>query len=323
MTTIYQVAKLAGVSLSSVSRVLNNHAHVSSATKAKVLAAIEQLDYHPNFIARSLASHNSNNIGILVANIGGPFYSNLLGGAEQALTHYQKQAVIMSASQSPKQAIERLIERHCDALIICVDDIDEQYLVELSQSKITLVIVNRYISAIANHCIYIDQQTAQFKATEYLIKKGHQQIAYIAGPNNNPHAQQRLKGHIQALTQYQHDRNSPIINADYSYQGGRLAISELLKQHQFSAVVCANDEMAAGVIGYAREQQLKIPQHFAVMGFDNLYFSHYLAPELSTVEHPINAMAQMAVKLVMKLRYQQKLNITHQFDTHLVLRDST
>lgn len=329
MSTIYQVSELAGVSLSSVSRVMNNHQHVSERTKEKVLAAMEKLDYRPNFTARSLASNCSNSVGVLVAEISGPFYSDILSGVESELSSADKHAVIISGGCDEKHeqdSIQFLIDRNCDALILCVDYVSDEYLINLCKSSTQIVIINRYIAEIADNCIYIDNSLGSYQATKYLIEQGHQHIAYISGPLWKPDATDRFHGYKTALV----DSNIPFddaltYEADYTTIGGREGMLSLLNSKiKFTALVCANDEMASAAMRVAREKGVNIPEDYSLIGFDNVYFSEYLYPQLSTIENPVNKMARMAVQCVLKSTYKQKnLTIQNQFKTELIIREST
>jgi len=329
MSTIYQVSELAGVSLSSVSRVMNNHEHVSQRTKDKVRAAMEQLDYRPNFTARSLASSCSNSVGVLVAEISGPFYSDMLSGVESELSNANKHAVIISGGcneQKEQEAIQFLIDRNCDALILCVDYVTDEYLTNLSKGSTQIVVINRYIESIADNCFYIDNCLGSYQATKYLIEQGHTKLAYIAGPQWKQDAVERLNGYKKALNDCNISLDDALIyEADYTTLGGRDAMLSFLKGNSpFSAVICANDEMASAAMRVAREEHVNIPEECSIIGFDNVYFSEYLYPQLSTIENPINAMARMAVQSVLKNKYnQKKITIQNRFITELIIREST
>lgn len=328
MATIYQVSALAGVSLSSVSRVMNNHEHVSEKTKTKVMAAIAQLDYRPSSIARSLASNQTNSIGILVSELHGPFYGDMLTAIESDLRSAEKHAIIAAGHSDEKSEIEGinfLIARSCDALILHVDAVTDDYLIELSKGSTPFVLINRYIEELAANCICLDNKLGGYIATKYMIEQGHREIAYISGPLWKEDANDRFSGHKQALAEAHIDFNSALFfEGNFVTTGGRDGMSSLLaKNINFSAVVCANDEMASGAMKVARDNNRNVPIDCSIIGFDNVYFTDYLFPELSTIDHPIKDMAHMAVLWVLKNRYKKKdLIIKNLFQPKLVLRDS-
>ena len=328
MATIYEVSALAGVSLSSVSRVLNNHEHVSERTKKKVTQAMEQLNFRPNSIARSLASNRTNCIGILVSELHGPFYGSMLTGIEKNLKKAGKHAIITaghSDETSEKNAIDFLINRNCDALILLVDAISDADLVKLSQGTTPLVILNRHIKEISDNCFYLDNIQGGYLATKHLIEQGHTDIAYISGPNNKQDTNDRLIGHQQALTQANIKVDETLIyEGDFLMQSGREGFNHFIEQGQkFTAVVCANDEMAAGAMKGAREHHIAIPQDCSFIGFDNVFFTEYLYPQLTSINYPIQAMAKMSTKWILKNVYQDDtVEISNLFVPELVTRES-
>lgn len=329
MATIYEVSALAGVSLSSVSRVLNNHEHVSEKTKAKVNKAMEQLGFRPNSIARSLASNRTNSVGILVSELYGPFYGDMLSGIESELRAAEKHGIIAaghSDEASEKAGIEFLIARNCDALILHVDAVSDEYLIELSKGKIPFVIINRYIAELADNCIYLDNKLGGYQATKYLLEQGHRELAYISGPLWKPDAQDRLVGYKQALAEYNITFNEKLLyEGNFETSGGGDGMQHLIDQGlNFSGVVCANDEMASGAMKVARENNVNVPDDCSIIGFDNVFFTEYLYPQLTTIDNPINEMGHMAAKWVLKNIYNnKKLEIKNLFEPSLILRESS
>lgn len=328
MATIYEVSALAGVSLSSVSRVLNNHEHVSEKTKTKVNAAMEQLGYRPSSIARSLASNRTECVGILVSELHGPFYGDMLTGIESELRAAGKHAIITaghSDEESEKDAIDFLINRNCDALILLVDAISDDFLIKLSKKDMPFVILNRYIAEIADNCFYLDNIMGGYLATKHLIEQGHKEIAYISGPLIKQDATERMLGHKKALTEYNIDFNKELLyEGDFLTQSGRDGLAYLIdKNRKFTAVACANDEMASGAMKGAREHNLAIPQDCSFIGFDNVFFTEYLYPQLSTIHYPTKEMAKMSTQWILKNIYKKKtIKIENLFIPKLILRES-
>ena len=205
MATIYQVSELAGVSLATVSRVMNNNARVSEATRNKVLDAMAQLGYRPNSIAQSLASNRSNSVGILVSELHGPFYGEMLSGIENECRAAGKHVIIAaghSEAESEKDGIEFLISRNCDALILHVEAVSDDYLIKLAGGKLPIVLINRYIAKLADNCISLDNELGGYLATQQLLQQGHTQLAYIAGPMWKSDAKDRYAGHLRAMAEH-------------------------------------------------------------------------------------------------------------------------
>jgi LacI family transcriptional regulator len=328
MATIYEVSALAGVSLSSVSRVLNDHEHVSKKTKEKVVAAMNELNYRPNTIARSLASNRSNSVGVLVAELHGPFFGAMLSSIELELRNAGKHAVITAGHSDEKSEInglDFLIDRKCDALILLVDAISDDYLIKLSKGNTPFVILNRNISEISDHCFYLDNELGGYLAAKYLIEQGHKEIAYISGPLTKQDSTERLVGHKKALAEANIlFKESLLYEGDYLTKSGRDGINFLIKHKTtFTAVACSNDEMASGAMRGARDHKLLIPEQCSFIGFDNAFFTEYLYPQLTTINFPVNDMAKMSTQWILKNVYKQKeLDITNMFIPELIERQS-
>lgn len=328
MATIYQVSELAGVSLATVSRVMNNNARVSENTRNKVLAAMEQLGYRPNSIAQSLASNRSNSVGILVSELHGPFYGEMLSGIENECRAAGKHVIIAaghSEEASEKDGIEFLISRSCDALILHVEAVSDNYLIKLASGNMPVVLINRFIPQLADNCISLDNELGGYLATKELLQQGHTQLAYMAGPMWKSDAKDRYNGHLRAMAEYGLSFNPALLaEGDFQDSSGSACMQQLLaKGIPFTALVCANDEMAAGAMEVARAQGLNVPQDLSIVGFDNLILARYIYPKLTTIDYPIGEMGRMAARWVLKNIYQQQaLQLKNVFQPVLVCRDS-
>ena len=328
MATIYEVSALAGVSLSSVSRVLNDHEHVSEKTKQKVMAAMKELGYRPNSVARSLASNRSNSIGVLVSELHGPFYGEMISSIEMELRKAGKHAVVTaghSVEKSEKEGINFLIDRNCDAIIILIDSLSDEFLIELSKGSTPIVILNRLIPEIKDNCFYIDNELGGYLATKYIIEQGHKELAYISGPLFKQDANERLSGHKRALNEANLKFDEELFyEGDFLTTSGRVGIDHLInKKRPFTAVICANDEMASGAMKGVRDHNMSIPQDCSVIGFDNVYFANYLHPELTTMNYPINEMAKMSAQWILKNVYKRAdVFVNNKFTPELIIRDS-
>ncbi len=328
MATIYEVSELAGVSLATVSRVVNKNARVSDKTKAKVISAMETLGYRPNSIAQSLASNRSNSVGLLVSELHGPFFGAMMSGIESEFRGAGKHTIVAaghSDEQTEKDSIEFLINRNCDALILHAEAVSDEYLIQLSKQKIPLTLINRLVKGLEDRCVCLDNEQGGYLATQSLIEKGHTQFAYIAGPLWKNDAQDRLNGHKRALRESGLEQNPALIyEGNFQQDGGRLGIETLHNTgHAFTAIVCGNDEMASGALTMSRELNIAVPQQISVIGFDNIIYADYLYPKLTTIDYPVQLMGQMAAKLVLNETYKIKQNeLRLHFIPKLVTRDS-
>ena len=329
MATIYEVAKTAGVSLATVSRVINGNSNVREKTKEKVEQAMHELGYQPSSIAQSLASNRSNRVGIVVAELDGPFYSNMLATVERVLRHAGKHAIITaghSDESKEKDAIRFLQGCNCDALILCVDALADDYLLTLTKQPAPVAVINHRIEELPDHCFTVDNELGGYRATKAVLEQGHQQIAYISGPAFKEDAKLRLQGHRRALLEAGVEVDERLIfEGNYHEDGGIAGFTALLNTGlPFSALVCGNDDMASGAMQAARKVGLKLPTDLSVVGFDDLLFARYTYPTLTSVKNPIAEMGEMAANWILQKTYKlnEECTITNVFEPVLVARDS-
>ena len=328
MATIYEVSKLAKVSLATVSRVINNNSRVSDKTRQKVTDAMKELGYRPNSIAQSLASSRTNSVGILVSELHGPFFGQMMAGIESELRAAGKHVIITtghSEEDKEKEGIDFLISRNCDAIILHVEVVSDEFLIELCKGDTPIYLMSRYVDEISERCISLDNEIGGYLATQSIIEQGHKDIAYISGPQFKADAKARLDGHKRALSENNITFNKHLYyEGDFKETGGSDGLKYFINNKQtFSALVCANDEIASGAITCAREQGLTLPYELSIIGFDNIIFAQHTYPKLTTIDNPVHLMGHMAAKLVLKETYQQKnIDIKHSFEPSLITRDS-
>lgn len=328
MATIYEVSKLAGVSLATVSRVMNDSGKVTAKTRKRVESAMRELGYRPNSIARSLASNRTNSVGVLVPMFYGPFYGEILSGLETELRDAGKHVIITaghSDEASEKAGIEFLLSRNCDALILHADAVDDEYLEKLFRGPVPTVLIGRKVRGFEDRCINLDNELGGYLATKAVVVLGHRKLAYISGPLWKHDARDRLEGHKRALQEHGIEFDPRLLyEGDFQESSGSRGMEDLLQTGRpFSVVICANDEMAAGALGVAREKGLEIPDDISVIGFDNVFFTRYFRPRLSTIDYQISGMGRMAARSVLKTVYgHEDLEIQNLFEPTVVMRSS-
>lgn len=328
MPTIYQVAERAGVSLSTVSRVLNGKASVNKVLKERVEKAVKELNYRPNSVARSLANNRTDSVGVLVPELNAPFFGDLMQAVESTLRAADKHVIISvgrNCLETEKDAVEFLISRNCDALIMHVEALSDEYLLELNQSKLPVALVNRQVEGLSEACTSLDNEKGGYLATRHLLELGHKDIAYISGPTDKCDASLRLEGHKRALSEAGLPINPQLIfSGDYSEEDGKIGLLDLMARDvPFTALVCANDWMASGAISCARDLGMSLPQDLSIVGFDDVVFAHHVFPRLTTVSNPIAEMAEMSAKYILNKVYGQTNNVQQYFEPSLVVREST
>jgi len=328
MATIYEVSKLVGVSVATVSRVINGSGRVSDKTRQKVLSAMRALDYQPNSIAQSLASNRSNCVGVLVSEVHGPVFGAMLSGIEAELRAAGKLTIFATGHNveaKEREAIRFLVSRNCDALIMHVEALADAFIHQQAHQGPPLLIMNRVVSGLEDRCISLDNEHGGYVATNMLLEMRHRRIAYISGPLAWGDARARLEGHARALREHGLKLDQRlVIESNFHEVGGSEAMAELLRRDiPFSAVVCANDEMAAGAMDTLRTEGRSIPDDISLVGFDNAPLSRYLYPKLSTVNYPITEMGRMAAHWVLENVYGHSgANFQNIFEPTLVIRAS-
>lgn len=306
MATIKDVAKAAGVSVATVSRVVNKSPKASKAAISSVSAAMKALGYRPNANARALVNQSTNTIGVMVGDVSDPFFGSLIKAVDNVARGHQKHLLIGNGYHDAKierEAIELLINNRCDSLVIHSKGLSNQELIQFAEEVPGLVLINRHIPEIAERCIALDNQQGANAATQHLIAQGHQHIAYINSCHDIDDSHDRKAGYLQALTSHNISLNNAYIVAGQpTDEGGEAAMGELLSRKlPITAVVCYNDYVAAGALTALENYHVSVPSDISLMGFDNGLIAKYLHPKLSTMHYPIQAMAEQAAELSLTL----------------------
>jgi len=328
MATIYDVCSKAGVSMATVSRVINGNDNVRAKTRQKVLAAMKSLGYKPNISAQSLASKVTNSIGILVSELSGPVYGPMMSGIEEELRTAGKHAFIATGHSDidrEKESIDFLISRNCDALIMHVEAVPDDYLRDLSKGDTPFILLNRYVEGLSENCITLNNVYGGYLATKSLLDMGHKDIAYISGPLWKSDARDRLDGHKKALVEYGLKYNEKLLyEGDFHEQSGINGLKHFLtNKYEFTGLVCANDEMASGAMVQARDSAISIPDDLSIIGYDDINVAYYLHPKLTTIRYPVDEMGHMAARWVIKNVYNKDIkDIQHTFEPELIVRNS-
>lgn len=303
MATIKEVARLAEVSVATVSRVLNG-VRVTEANQASVMAAIERLDYRPNAFARSLATNRSGAVGVIVNEISSPFYSGIVQGIESVVETRGMHLIVSSThadADRERNAVDFLRDRRCEALILLSEALSDDELLRLAGHDTPLVLIGRDVKALAGRCVLLDNELGGYLATRHLIDKGHTRIAHITGNPSLSDARDRLAGYRRALVESGVvEVPELVIEGDFTEEGGRLGAEELLERdHGVSAIFAANDQTAAGALLTLRERGLRCPEDVSLVGYDDVLLAKYLHPALSTIRQPFAEMGQAAARLAL------------------------
>jgi LacI family transcriptional regulator len=311
MATIKDVAREAGVSIATVSRVINKSPKAGKASMQSVQAAMKKLSYRPNANARALVSKNTNTIAVLVSDVSDPFFGSLIKAVDQVARENNKHLLIGNGyhnANAERDSIELLINSGSKSLIIHSKALGDQELINFAKEVPGLVLINRFIPEISERCIAFDNYKGAYMATEFLINNGHKHIAYINSNHDIDDAHERKAGYLKALQ----DHNLPYssnytIEVDLSDEGGKIGMIELLsKNTPITAVLTYNDFIAAGVLVALEENDITVPAQMSLVGFDNGLISRYLHPKLTTINYPIGMMAKQATLLSIRLAKKEK-----------------
>ena len=328
MSTILDVCKLAGVSKTTVSRVINGTGQVKQSTKDVVKAAMEQLEYRPNSLAQALARNETNSIGLVVSDFQGAYFSTLLQQASISTELVHKELIVTNGHNDcdrEYEAILRLEDHRCDAIVLYSRKMSIEQLRKLKrQLTVPLVLINRELSEPLFHCVSFDQAGAVKIMMNHLIGYGHKKIACITGPLNRLSNQDRFAGYKEVLKQYAMPFNTNLVkNSDYQLQGGYDACQELLRsQEPFSALIAFNDEMALGALKALTDAGIRVPEQVSVTGIDNYPMTQFSQPSLSTIDIPVKEMTKHAIEVALKLAAGTTCPFSTQYKGTLIQRDS-
>jgi LacI family transcriptional regulator len=328
MATIKDVSRLAKVSVSTVSRVLNGVVPVTDAKRQAVLDAIERLGYRPNVFARSLATNRSGGIGVVVNELSSPMYAAILQGIEDVIEG-QGMHMIVSSGHATRQlertAYRFLMERRTDALVLQLEATPDDDLLAWTKLETPIVIVGRHIPELADRCIHLDNVQGGHLATRYLIGHGHRRIAHITGNMALKDARDRVDGYRQALFEagIPFDE-SLLVEGNFVEAGGHSGMQRLLDRDTgFTALFAANDQTAAGAMDVLRSRGLRVPDDVSVIGFDDVFLARYVYPPLTTIRQPLVEMGQAAAWLTLSaLGACASREVIRKFEPVLVERES-
>ena len=328
MITIRDVARQAGVSVATVSRVLNNSALVSPDTRDVVMKAVTQLGYRPNANAQALATQVSDTIGVVVMDVSDAFFGALVKAVDTVAQQHQKYVLIGNSyheAEKERHAIEVLIRQRCSALIVHSKALSDDELSDFMQHIPGMVLINRIVPGYAHRCVGLDNVSGALMATRMLLNHGHQRIGYLSSNHGIEDDDMRREGWSKALQEQGIIApDSWIGSGSPDMQGGEAAMVELLGRNLgLSALFSYNDSMAAGALTTLKDNGIVVPQHLSLIGFDDIPISRYTDPQLTTVRYPVMSMAKLATELAL-LGAAGKLDreATHCFMPTLVRRHS-
>jgi LacI family transcriptional regulator len=305
LVTIEMVAKAAGVSLSTVSRILNGTAGVRADKRAAVDLAIANLGYVPNPIARGLAGGRTMSIGVVTQSIDSPFYGAALRGIEEELDPAGYNPMFVSGhwnAATEARCITMLRSRRVDGIIVLTGRLSDQALKACAR-QLPVVVTGRSLTAPGLYTLNFNNFEGARLATQHLIGLGHKQIAFISGEGEHPDATERLRGFRTAL-QDAGLKYEPalVVPGAYHEVSGMLAVEALLATRKpFTAIFAANDQMAVGALLGLHKRALRVPDDVSLVGFDDMPTSQFALPPLTTVHQPNYELGRLAAAAMLQL----------------------
>jgi LacI family transcriptional regulator len=325
--TIKDIARMAQVSHTTVSRALNDSPLINSETKEKIKQLAQELGYTPNFSAKSLVMDRSYNIGLFFSTIqtgtSAGFFYETVRGVNSVVKDGYSLVVRGIDDYEHYRAIHR---KSFDGVIVMSQSAkDEPFLVHLDAAGIPHIVLNRKVTGLKAVNILSDDAHGSFMAVEHMIRQGHRRIAIIEGKENFHSTIERKDGYLKALEKYGIPRDSRYeLRGNYDLRSGHAAMRKLLKLDPApTAVFCQNDDMAVGAMKAVAEAHLQVPRDISVAGFDDSMFSAFLSPALTTVKRPIEEISRMGAAMLLEcIELKRLVPDTIYLHTELVVRES-
>jgi LacI family transcriptional regulator len=320
------VAREAGVSASTVSRIINGTVNVSDGLKNAVDAAIAKFDFRPNAAARGLALGRTLTIGVVAQAIDSPFYGEGLRGIEACLRHRGYAPLFMSgnwADEDEDRCMREFIARGVDGIIVFAGRLGDAKLRSYAK-EVPIVVTGRHLRARGLFSLQIDDKHGAALAVRHLVELGHRRIAFITGSDNHPDALERLEGYKTALQEAQISFDPRLVaTGDWHEDGGLRATLGLLDSGvEFTALFCVNDQTAYGACLALFRKGLSIPRDVSLVGFDDLPSSAYRLPPLTSVRQSIGELGEQSAQAILQLIAGQRPRIAPR-PVELVVREST
>lgn len=327
--TMREVAEHAGVSVTTISHIINDTRPVSDELRQRVLAAMQELGYQPNRLARSLRRGETHTIGMIIPDSVNPFFAEVARGIEDKGFEEQYSVIICNSDGDLKKELlytNLLTEKQVDGIIFVAAGVSTEHITVLRERKIPVVVVDRQIPGVSVDSVLTDNTLGGWQATHHLIQLGHKRIGCIRGPSALTPSADRLVGYRKALEEEGYDFDEAlIVKGDFQYQSGHQMARRLLELKDTpTAIFACNDLMAMGAICAATEMDLRIPEDLSVVGFDDVSLASFTNPTLTTIAQPKYEMGVMAVEMLIKRIRAIDMPIQEVIlDTKLVLRKST
>ncbi len=329
--TLEEIARIAGVSKATVSRVVNNVPEgVGPETRARVLEVIQRMHYSIDHTNESARAMQSCSIALVIPDVVNPFFADIAKAVETKAREYGYITILANtdfSADNEAEYLKNLVAKKVDGIILvssCVHYREEHLLPQ--KYGIPLVLLDRNLEGNSSWPgVYFDNELASFRCCEMLIKGHSDHIAFLSGPPGVSTSTERMAGYRMALRQYHCNFNPDLIKyGDYTVESGYKAVIELERAGtEYSAILAANDLMALGALNALKEFSRKIPEEVELIGFDNIMFSRYFDPPLSTVQQPTWEMGTKAIELLLDVMQKEAVESSVRLEPRIVMRKTT
>jgi len=309
--TIRDIARLAGVSKATVSRVLNKKPDVNPATRERILRLMEEWAFVPSITASRLAGGRSRVIGILIPSLTWPAIPEIMRGVSEVVEHSPYELLLYSITheedrteKDQRDVIDRILATKLAAGLLAIfPGQSAEHLTRLYEQGFPIVMIDDQAKPTSIPWVGAGNRRGSYAATRYLLRMGHRRIAYIKGPSKFLVSHERYQGYCEALNEAGITLDSTLVmEGDFMPQGGRCCASKLLSMEERpTAIFAANDLMAYGVLAAAQEYGLRVPEDLSLIGFDDIPLSAHTRPALTTVRQPFHSIGQRAIELLLSL----------------------
>ena len=306
--SIKDIAQAAGVSHSTVSRALSGSPLVKTETKARIKRLAQEMGYTPDAIARSLVTRHTRTVGVVVTTITDPFVAEVVQGIEDTALENDYSVILASSAGEPDRevaAVEMLRAKRVDGVMVTSSRVGALYLEHLERIGVPVVLINNHNEQSGRYTfsVSVDNQHGGHLATRHLIERGHRRIAYISGTIDQSDSAGRLEGYRQALEENDIPFDPTlVVPGNGRLDGGERALHALISlDSPPTAVFCYNDMTAIGLMSAIRQAGLSMPEHLAVVGFDDIPLATYVCPPLTTVAQPQRDMGRQAMNMALAL----------------------
>lgn len=328
--TIKDVARMAEVSISTVSRVINDSKPVSPEARRRVLKAIEVLGYKPNEVARSLVTKRSNIIGIIVDDIGSSYVAQIIRGVEEVGRMYNYDILLCSSygdKESELRFAQLLMQKQVAGIIIVSEILNNDVLSFLDMSKVPFVYLNKYYNVLESPNVSINNKEASDKVMRHLTEEGHRRIAYVTQEKDVELTIEKHK--LEAYREWMGNLGEDTIvfevdghEIENGYELGNRIVEKLL-EGKITAVYCCEDEIAIGLINYLYDHNIKVPEDISVVGYGDITLASYFRPMLTTIKEPYYDIGAVSIRRILKVLQGEKVEEqTIVLPVQLIIRDS-